>query len=188
MGRGEAVAVADGTVAWVEARHPANHGMGNNVIIKHWLPGPRCSALYSSYSNLASLAVQVNDRVTRGQPLGAIEGFLHFELKGEAVTGNPWGDGRARGGCQGPNTCWGFTVGLPDRYGYVTPDRCLQRPFTQPAYRQISGNRDYGCALKPNGAVTCWGLNYERLATGLPKPMSAAWSQAKLSFRQGMPE
>ena len=96
-GAGEALAVADGTVVWVEAANPDDHGMGNNVIVKHILAGPRCSALYSSYSNLASLNVQVGQPVVKGQPLGLITDTLHFELKADAVTGNPWGVGQQDG-------------------------------------------------------------------------------------------
>ena len=96
-GAGEALAVADGTVVWVEAANSNDHGMGNNVIVKHILAGPRCSALYSSYSNLASLNVQVDQPVAKGQSLGLIADTLHFELKADAVTGNPWGVGQQDG-------------------------------------------------------------------------------------------
>ena len=164
--------MAVGTVVAVEAMSPTDHGMGNNVIIKHVLPGPNCSVIYSSYSNLASLGVQVNQPVAKGQPLGLLAGSLHFELKSAAVTGNPWGTGQQNSSCDtdpanaGANSCWRFTTTAPDEQGYLNPGLYLNKTMTGPTYRQVAVGGVHTCAVKPDGTVTCWGYNgYDQQAT-----------------------
>lgn len=123
----DAVAVANGAVVRVEQMSSADHGMGTNVIVLHILPD--CSAVYSTYSHLASVDSQiaVNKAVLRGQRIGTIGGsgygktsywprHLHFEMKRRAVTGTPWS---YAGTCT--SGCWGYTPYHPNNYGYNNP-------------------------------------------------------------------
>jgi len=161
-GAGNALAIALGTVVWVETLNAADQGLGANVIVRHVLPGPNCAVVYSSYSHLASIdpAVVVGAAVVKGQTLGVIgrSGFgnpnhwpvrhLHLEVKSAAVTGNPLGVGTQTRTCAtGPlnakaNTCWGYVataaapVTAPDDYGYLNPAGYLNKTLKQPAYSQ----------------------------------------------------
>jgi hypothetical protein len=124
-GSGDAKAAANGTVVRVERMSSGDHGMGNNVIIKHILSN--CSAIYSTYSHLGSIdsKMVVGKTVVRGQKVGAIGGsgygkssywgkHLHFEMKSSPVTGSPCG-----------GTYWGYTPSWPDGYGYSNPSNYI---------------------------------------------------------------
>ena len=131
-GTGNAVAIANGRVVKVEAPNP--NGLGNTVIIKHTLPGPDCSVIYSTYSRLDSIAIAVGDAVKKGDTLGAIgQSGLHLEMKAAAMAGNPLGTGNQTQTCATDplnaraDSCFAF-VGrasavspTPDDLGYLNP-------------------------------------------------------------------
>lgn len=121
-GSGDVWAAADGIVVKVEYMNKRDHGMGNNIIIKHILSD--CSAIYSTYSHLASIGSNIaeNVYVSRGQKIGTKGGsgygkqhywstHLHFEMKLSPVTGTPSG-----------KLYWGYTKTHPDNYGYRNPN------------------------------------------------------------------
>lgn len=125
-GNGDALAIASGTVVRVEALNANDPGLGNSVIVRHVLPGPHCSVIYSSYSRLSQISVAVGDTVAKGQKLGILgrsgygnPGFwpaahLHLELKAAPVTGNPLGAGRQNQTCATnplnaqADSCWAY--------------------------------------------------------------------------------
>ena len=183
-GEGEAIAIAAGTVARVEPMSSGDHGMGNNVILRHVLPGPNCAIVYSTYSHLASIdpAIVKDAEVVKGQTLGVIGGsgkgdpeywghHLHLELKAAAVTSNPFGVGAQTTTCKADplnakaHSCWGYvaTAGsppdAPDDYGYLDPAGYLNRTLKVPVYRQVATGAYHSCALKPDNTLACWGEN-----------------------------
>ena len=130
-GDGNVVAIALGTVVRVETLSAGDHGMGNNIILRHLLPGPNCAIVYSTYSHLASIdrAIAVGKPVTKGQTLGVIGSsafgypeyprmghHLHLEMKAAAVTSNPFGVGTQTTTCATDplnakaNWCWGYVA------------------------------------------------------------------------------
>jgi len=161
-GVGDALAIASGTVVRVEALNANDHGLGNNVIVRHVLPGPHCSVIYSSYARLGQISIAVGDTVAKGQKLGILgrsgygnPGFwpadhLHLELKAAAVTGNPLGADRQNQTCAvdplnaQANSCWAYvgranlTSPNPDELGYLNPATYLGRNVSLPGYRAVS--------------------------------------------------
>ncbi len=190
-GTGSAIAIAAGTVVRKETLNASDHGLGNNLILRHLLPGPNCSYVYSSYAHLATLdgAVVVGQAVTKGQTLGAIgrSGFgnpnywpqthLHLEMKSAAVTGNPLGAGNQTLTCATDplnaktNSCWLYVANTaapataPDDYGYLDPAAFLNKTLRVPAYRQISAGGTHNCTLKTDNSLACWGDNDSGQAT-----------------------
>ncbi len=185
-GSGNAIALAAGTVVRKETLSTGDHGLGNNLILRHLLPGPNCAYVYSSYAHLASIntAISVGQAVTKGQTLGVIgrSGFgkpnywskahLHLELKSAAVTGNPLGVGKQTTTCATDplnakaNTCWLYVAKAaapttaPDDSGYLDPAGFLNKTLTAPVYRQVSAGAYHTCAIKTDNTLACWGDNY----------------------------
>jgi murein DD-endopeptidase MepM/ murein hydrolase activator NlpD len=121
-GSGSVYATETGKVVRIEYMSKNDHGMGNNIIIRHTLSN--CSYIYSTYSHMESIssAIKVGSNVSKGQKIGTIGGsgygkpnywanHLHFEMKYAPVTNNPWGGG----------PYWGYTPKNPDNYGYRNP-------------------------------------------------------------------
>jgi len=113
-----------GTIAKIEHMNRNDHGMGNNVIIKHELVNG--SIIYSSYSHLDSIlsSLAVGNTVNRGEKIGMMGGsgkgdsdawgiHLHFELKSKNVSGAP----------TKPSNYWGYVPSSPDGYGYYDPNK-----------------------------------------------------------------
>ena len=124
---------ADGRVVAIEYSFQksgsSDHGMGTSLIVEHQTSS--CSAIYSLYAHLEAIqgdAKRINARVVRGTTIGTMGGsgygkpnkwskHLHFEMKTSPITGNP-----LKGiDCKTPNSCWGYTVDNPSKYGYVDP-------------------------------------------------------------------
>gem|GEM_PF-2698881 len=203
-GTGHAIAIAVGTVARVETLSARDHGMGNNVILRHVLPGPNCAVVYSTYSQLASIdpAMVAGAPVVKGQPLGVIGGsgfgnpqyyerHLHLEMKSRAVTGNPFGVGtQTATGCKTnplnakAETCWAYVAtpasppDAPDDYGYLDPAGYLKKTLTLPVYRQVSAGEYHTCALKADNTLACWGSNHYGQAT----PPAGAFQQVSAGY------
>ncbi len=202
-GDGKAVAIALGTVAKVETLSKDDHGMGNNIRLRHLLPGPNCAIVYSTYSHLASIdpAIVEGAAVVKGQTLGVIGGsgfndpeyyghHLHLELKSSAISGNPFGVGTQKTTCNTDplnakaETCWGYVAtaasppDAPDDYGYLDPAGYLNKTLTVPVYRQVSAGWSHTCALKPDNTLACWGENGAGQATppaGTFQQVSTSW-------------
>lgn len=182
-GSGHAIAIAAGTLVRKETLNANDHGLGNNLIVRHLLPGPNCAYVYSSYAHLASIdsALVVGKGVAKGRTLGVIgrSGFgkpshwpkahLHLEVKSAAVTGNPLGVGRQSRTCATDplnakaNSCWLYVANgaapatAPDDYGYLNPAGFLNKTLRTPVYRQVSAGYEHTCALKTDNFLTCWG-------------------------------
>ncbi|MGH8477322.1 MAG: peptidoglycan DD-metalloendopeptidase family protein [Methylococcales bacterium] len=197
-GNGDAIAIAAGLVIRVEQMNAHDHGMGNNVSVRHVLPGPNCATIYSSYSHLQSIGsnIAVGQSVAKGQSIGTIGGsgngnpnafapHLHLEVKSRAVSGNPFGVGLHFKSCSSAplharrNTCWRYVGNAdsprraPDDYGYLNPAGYLNKTFEQPVYRQVSAGQSHTCALTVSNTLSCWGDN----ADGQAVPPSGAFKQ-----------
>ncbi|KJU85533.1 secreted protein containing Peptidase M23 domain protein [Candidatus Magnetobacterium bavaricum] len=130
-----AVAISSGTVVEAERLSRNDHGMGNNVIIKH------DNGIYSSYSHLAYIDSKIKKGapVSKGQTIGIIGssgyGDRYCYLKGKATSSKCKGKkdvninnhlhfeiktcGKSSS-CTGKQS-WGHTDGNPDDYGYINP-------------------------------------------------------------------
>ena len=206
-GDGNVVAIALGTVVRVETLSAGDHCMGNNIILRHLLPGPNCAIVYSTYSHLASIdrAIAVGKPVTKGQTLGVIGSsafgypeyprmghHLHLQMKAAAVTSNPFGVGTQTTTCATDplnakaNWCWGYVADAasppeaPDDYGYLNPADYLNKTLTLPVYRQVSAGASHTCALKADNTLACWGGNDYGQAT----PPAGAFQQVSASGYQ----
>lgn len=139
-GDGTAVAAARGEVSRVESTSVNDHGMGNNVIVKHTLGD--CSTIYSSYSHLAKHTVKFKDAVAMGQEIGKTGGtgyckgvpckwgtHLHFEMKTGNFSGNSVADRTMKGSdgatCE-VNNCWGYVSKSPDSAGWINPTNHIE--------------------------------------------------------------
>ena len=189
-GTGQAIAIAAGRVVRVQALNTGDHGMGNNVIIQHTLPGPGCAVVYSSYSRLGSIAVNPGQSVAKGDVMGDLgrsgygsptywpKSHLHLELKTSATQANPLGVGNQNSTCaKDPlnaraNTCWGFIGSAslnkpgPDDAGYLNPERYLNTVVSLPTYQQVATGESHTCALKTDKRPVCWGLNVANALVG----------------------
>ena len=116
------VASNDGIIERVEYSNTNDHGMGNNIIIKHFLKNG--NVMYSTYSHLSTISSQVKKgyKITRGEKIGVMGGsgygksnywgvHLHFEMKTRPVTGAPL-----------HGSYWGYTPYSADYHGYLNPN------------------------------------------------------------------
>ena len=116
------VATNDGVVVKVGYNDGHDHGMGNNVIIKHILENGK--VVYSTYSHLDSILphIKAGYKIKRGEQVGVMGGtgygkahywgrHLHFEMKIKPVTGSPL-----------HGTYWGYTPYSADYHGYLNPN------------------------------------------------------------------
>lgn len=117
------VASNSGIVSRVESLNSGDHGMGNNIIVRHELVNG--DTIYSSYSHLSSISSGVTEGkiVRRGETIGEMGGsgygksdywgtHLHFEIKDSNVSGAP----------THPAQYWGYVPANPDGYGYNNPN------------------------------------------------------------------
>jgi len=130
-----------------------DHGMGNNIVIKHPLSDGQ-NHLYTSYSHLSNVLVNLNDYVYQGQLIGYIgnsgygdptywtgvsascsseynQGHLHFEVRtGNIADCNPSGAQKPEGG----SISWGYTsnAASPTTWGYRNPENYLNDNITSP--------------------------------------------------------
>lgn len=150
-----------GTIVKIEKMHPKDHGMGNNVTIKHQLEDG--SVVYSSYSHLYSIepslkkgsVIQQSDKI--GMMGGSGHGkrknwatHLHFEIKKDFLP-------------QQSIQYWEYTPQHPDNYGYLDPlDFIGKRRAT------LDGNNEETSAFDGAGSLVnakqeCWGCNKDEV-------------------------
>ncbi len=103
-----------------------NHGLGNVVILEH---STGDGVLYTLYGHLSKITVASGKEVKQGEKIGEMGNtctsdiHLHFELKSEGVPENPDDAPCGIGTCYpaAGQSCWGYTLGWPDAFGYSDP-------------------------------------------------------------------
>jgi len=125
------ISIGDGVIEKIN-RLSGNddHGLGNNVIIKHRLLNGE--VIYSLYAHMYSIdsGLQVGNMISKGGRIGIMGAsgsgsltkwsdeigrnnvHLHFEIKDSAVTNNPVGQ----------SIYYGYTPSSPNGYGYHDPN------------------------------------------------------------------
>lgn len=120
------IAVNHGRVAQIVENGKNDHGLGNTVILEHWLVNG--GVAYSCYSHLESIDILVYEKRSKygtiqqwlslGDPIGKMGGsgfgdsgywdvHLHFEFKTQGVLGSPSG------------SYYGYTPNFPAEFGYL---------------------------------------------------------------------
>lgn len=152
------VASNDGVVERVEQMSAHDHGMGNNVIIKHFLKNG--GVIYSSYSHLNSILPHIKKGYTvkRGEKIGVMGGsgygkrdywgvHLHFEMKTKPVTGSPL-----------HGNYWGYTPYSATYHGYRNPDNYIGKVDVKKSSAQSAGIfSGAGSLVSPH--ENCYGCN-----------------------------
>ena len=103
-----------------------NHGLGNVVILEH---STGDGVLYTLYGHLSKITVASGKEVKQGEKIGEMGNtctsdiHLHFELKSEGVPEKPDDAPCGIGTCYpaAGQSCWGYTLGWPDAFGYSDP-------------------------------------------------------------------
>lgn len=131
------IASNDGYIYSITINGRNDHGMGNCIIIKHYVvtsaDGTKVMPYYTMYAHMDTMkAFKIDQQVWRGQSIGTVGGtgygkpnywgkHLHFEVKSAGVLNNPYGGG----------PYWGYTPKPAQNYGYTDPSNVIGSQFWQ---------------------------------------------------------
>jgi|GEM_PF-5765178 len=177
-----------GYVVRIENLNTNDHGMGTNVIIKHYLNNG--NSIYASYFHLNNVDVSLYDFVSTGEKIGTLgasgygisnfwcsgtcsQSHLHLETKEVLNNTHPTGSTLP---CTSPSSsgfCFGNVPGYhnPDIYGYTDPLDLINEPNNP--------NNLYELHKNPKPQITCGFINYN-------SPIPIAWQTLGMPHLTGL--
>jgi len=137
-------AIYNGKIIKIQPNDGKDHGLGNTVIIEHYIDNEK---IYSLYAHLSFIEENIREgmNVKKGEKIGklgssgygcqnhwrigpdgcnknlAFDTHLHFEIKKAPSLENPFLGKICQKQNGEPKFCYGYTPDYPQKYGYLNP-------------------------------------------------------------------